>query len=109
MGFQKTFKALSDPTRREILELLKTGPMTHRQQAGEQQHGKGKLVHPVPPHHKSAKPVHKQTPLSVPYDTGRLWPLSLVGLAVMALAYYRMLSRNISARAGRWRRSSVPG
>ena len=28
MGFQKTFKALSDPTRREILELLKTGPMT---------------------------------------------------------------------------------
>lgn len=28
MGFQKTFKALSDPTRREILELLKKGPMT---------------------------------------------------------------------------------
>ena len=28
MSFQATFKALSDPTRREILELLKTGPMT---------------------------------------------------------------------------------
>lgn len=28
MGFQETFKALSDPTRREILELLKNGPMT---------------------------------------------------------------------------------
>ena len=33
------------------------------------------------------------------FTRGRLWPLSLVGLAVMALAYYRMLSRNISARA----------
>lgn len=28
MGFAKTFKALSDPTRREILNLLKRGPMT---------------------------------------------------------------------------------
>lgn len=28
MSFQKTFKALSDPTRREILGLLKDGPMT---------------------------------------------------------------------------------
>lgn len=28
MGIQKTFKALSDGTRREILDLLKRGPMT---------------------------------------------------------------------------------
>ena len=28
MGFQDSFKALSDPTRREILSLLRTGPMT---------------------------------------------------------------------------------
>lgn len=28
MGFQETFKALSDPTRREILNLLRTGPLT---------------------------------------------------------------------------------
>lgn len=28
MGFQKTFKALSDPTRRAILDLLKTGAQT---------------------------------------------------------------------------------
>ena len=28
MGFQQTFKALSDPTRREILRLLRDGPMT---------------------------------------------------------------------------------
>ena len=28
MGFAETFKALSDPTRREILNLLKRGPMT---------------------------------------------------------------------------------
>lgn len=28
MGFQSTFKALSDPTRREILNLLKHGSMT---------------------------------------------------------------------------------
>lgn len=28
MSFQQTFKALSDPTRREILTLLKGGPMT---------------------------------------------------------------------------------
>lgn len=28
MGIQKTFKALSDGTRREILNLLKSGPMT---------------------------------------------------------------------------------
>lgn len=28
MGFQETFKALSDPTRREILELLKPGRLT---------------------------------------------------------------------------------
>ncbi len=28
MGFAETFKALSDPARREILELLKKGPMS---------------------------------------------------------------------------------
>ena len=28
MGFQHTFKALSDPTRREILQLLRAGPLT---------------------------------------------------------------------------------
>lgn len=28
MSFQQTFKALSDPTRREILELLKAGAKT---------------------------------------------------------------------------------
>ena len=28
MGFQDSFKALSDPTRREILSLLRAGPMT---------------------------------------------------------------------------------
>ena len=28
MKFQRTFKALSDPSRREILNLLKDGPMT---------------------------------------------------------------------------------
>lgn len=28
MGFQKTFKALSDPTRREILQLLRDGGLT---------------------------------------------------------------------------------
>ena len=28
MGFQETFKALSDPTRRDILSLLRSGPLT---------------------------------------------------------------------------------
>lgn len=28
MGFQLTFKALSDPIRREILQLLRTSPLT---------------------------------------------------------------------------------
>lgn len=28
MGFQQTFKALSDPTRREILTLLKSGSLS---------------------------------------------------------------------------------
>ncbi|HLR89130.1 MAG TPA: autorepressor SdpR family transcription factor [Atopostipes sp.] len=28
MGFQETFKALADPTRRRILEILKPGRMT---------------------------------------------------------------------------------
>ncbi|SFU97055.1 autorepressor SdpR family transcription factor [Butyrivibrio sp. INlla21] len=28
MGFAETFKALSDPARREILDMLKDGPMT---------------------------------------------------------------------------------
>ena len=28
MGFERTFKALSDPTRRRILELLRGGPLS---------------------------------------------------------------------------------
>ncbi|WP_367925623.1 autorepressor SdpR family transcription factor [uncultured Ruthenibacterium sp.] len=28
MGFESTFKALSDPTRRHILELLRRGPLS---------------------------------------------------------------------------------
>lgn len=28
MGFQESFKALSDPTRRQIIELLRNGKMT---------------------------------------------------------------------------------
>ena len=28
MGFQESFKALSDPTRRQIIELLRNGSMT---------------------------------------------------------------------------------
>ena len=34
MGIQKTLKALSDPTRREILNLLKTGRMSAGDIAG---------------------------------------------------------------------------
>lgn len=33
------------------------------------------------------------------FTRGRLWPLAFVGLALIGLAYFRMLSRNISARA----------
>ena len=33
------------------------------------------------------------------FTRGRLWPLSVLGFVVLGLAYYRMLSRNISARA----------
>lgn len=33
------------------------------------------------------------------FTRGRLWPLALLGLALIGLAYYRMLSRNISARS----------
>ena len=28
MGFAETFKALSDPVRRDILQMLKNGPMS---------------------------------------------------------------------------------
>lgn len=35
----------------------------------------------------------------VMFTRGRLWPLSILGLVVLGLAYYRMLSRNLSARA----------
>ena len=34
MGFAETFKALSDPARREILELLKSGRMSAGEIAG---------------------------------------------------------------------------
>lgn len=33
------------------------------------------------------------------FTRGRLWPLSVLGFVILGLAYYRMLSRNISARA----------
>jgi len=35
----------------------------------------------------------------VMFTRGRLWPLAVLGFVVLGLAYYRMLSRNISARA----------
>ena len=34
MGFQQSFKALSDPVRREILSLLRRGPMAHFEVSG---------------------------------------------------------------------------
>ena len=33
------------------------------------------------------------------FTRGRLWFLALLGMALLGLAYFRMLSRNISARA----------
>ena len=35
----------------------------------------------------------------VMFTRGRLWPLSVLGFLLLGLAYFRMLSRNISARA----------
>ena len=35
----------------------------------------------------------------VMFTRGRLWPLSVVGFLLLGWAYFRMLSRNISARA----------
>ena len=33
------------------------------------------------------------------FTRGRLWPLAFLGVILLGLAYFRMLSRNISARA----------
>ena len=33
------------------------------------------------------------------FTRGRLWPLAFLGAILLGLAYFRMLSRNISARA----------
>ena len=33
------------------------------------------------------------------FTRGRLWPLAILGLVLIGLAYYRMLSRDIAARS----------
>ncbi|MCI9510633.1 MAG: hypothetical protein HFF10_12985 [Angelakisella sp.] len=35
----------------------------------------------------------------VMFTRGRFWPLAILGVIILGLSYYRMLSRNISARA----------
>ena len=45
----------------------------------------------------------------VMFTRGRLWFLAVLGFVLLGLAYYRMLSRNISARAGKTGSSSSTG
>lgn len=45
MGFQQSFKALSDPVRREILRLLRQGPMPAGEIAAQFQLSGGTVSH----------------------------------------------------------------